>query len=111
MDGLEQDINADLAQNARENKRAKFDSFEKMTKTNLAKQEKPLLISFAESKGLLDGMTDRQKERMNRKELAELIKGGHKSTETKQKTQNNTQGEQEHQKYINAFFGYAKRQL
>jgi len=87
MEDLQELIKEDLDQVSAQDKQKSFDSFSKMSKVNLAKQEKKILIEYAESKGLLKGLTDRQKERLNRKELAELIKGGNSKPKSEQKAQ------------------------
>lgn len=74
VEELQSDIEKDIRADAVENVSEKLSNFEKMSKANLMKQEKKLLLSFADSKGLLKSLTDSQKERLTRKELADLIK-------------------------------------
>lgn len=81
MENLQEEINADLNQVEHEAATDKLQALEKMSKATLAKQEKRVLLDFAELRGLLKGLTDRQKERLNRQQLAELIKGPAKQNE------------------------------
>lgn len=96
---IEEDLKA-VNSDAKENV---LNSFEKMSKANLAKQDKKLLLEFAEKKGVLKGLTDRQKERLNRKELAELIKPTQKRTETHQKSTKSENMGNDFQEYQIAF--------
>lgn len=85
MDELKEDINADITQDTSAQDTEKKASFEKMSKANLAKQDKKLLLSFADEKGLIKELTQRQKERLTRKELADLIKPTKAKTQAQEK--------------------------
>lgn len=90
MEDLQNAINEDLATQTSADKEKQLNAFERMSKANLQKQDKKLLLEFAENKGLLKGLTDRQKERLNRKEIADLIKGGNSTQKAKETAQNET---------------------
>lgn len=102
MDKLKEDINADLIEDTTAQNDEKTASFEKMSKINLAKQDKKLLLSFAESKTLLKDLTERQKSRLTRKELAELIKPTKVKTQAQEK-QDTAQNVNELELYQDAF--------
>ena len=74
FEDLKEVINADLAAENTEKKSIDFEGIAKMSKANLAKQDKNILLAFAEEKNLLKDLTERQKKRLTRKELADLIK-------------------------------------
>lgn len=75
MEDLAQEIEQDLQQSSAEDTRKVLNSLEKMSLINLQKQDKKILTQFCEEKNLLKDLTPRQKERLTRKELAQLIKG------------------------------------
>jgi hypothetical protein len=84
MENLAQEIAEDLTQTSAEDTLKTFSAFEKMSLANLQKQDKKLLTQFCEDRKLIKDLTDRQKDRLTRKELAQLIKGLNSSA-TKQK--------------------------
>jgi hypothetical protein len=75
MENLAQEIEQDLQQSSAEDTQKILSSLEKMSLVNLQKQDKKILTQFCENMGLLKDLTPRQKERLTRKELAQLIKG------------------------------------
>jgi HD superfamily phosphohydrolase len=100
MEDLQNAINDDLQQVTSENKSASFSSFEKMSKIKLEKQEKKLLQEYCEQNNLYPkDLTERQKERLSRKELANLIK----PAKTKEKAQSNAEEVQEIQSELTLY--------
>jgi len=104
MDNFEEDIKADIQAENVETQSAKFDGFSKMSKANLSKQDKKVLLQYCEENNLLDkALTKRQKERLTRKDLADLIKPSTKREDKKQEDTNAQELGNEFEKYQTAF--------
>lgn len=104
MIDFQADIEEDLKAENAINQGAKFEGFAKMSKANLIKQDKKILMQYCEENNLLEkGLTERQKSRLTRKQLADLIKPSTKRESKAQEDTNTQELNTEFEKYQTAF--------
>lgn len=91
MEDLQKDIQEDLQKSTSEETQKQYSNFEKMSLAALSKQDKKMLLQYADERGLLKDLSKWNRNQLTRIKLAEIIKGQNKQQKSHAKEQEQPQ--------------------